>query len=459
MTLHLYDTWTRSLREFVPRVPGEVGLYTCGPTVYNFQHIGNLRTYMFEDGLTRVLRLNGYRVNHVMNITDVGHLVGDGDEGEDKMESGSRRTGKTAWEIAEEYTDDFKQSLAMLNIAEPQIWCKATDHIPEQIAFIEAIQAKGFTYVTSDGVYFDTAKQPDYGYLARLNIEGLRGGERVELGEKRNPTDYALWKFSAPEDKRQMEWDSPWGRGFPGWHIECSAMARRYLGDIFDIHCGGEDHVPVHHTNEISQTQAAYGTRLSEYWMHGYFMLFNNEKMAKSKGEFLRVQSLIERGYDPLAYRYLNLTAHYRTQLDFTWEAMDAATTTLNRLRILTHGLGEAGNATPDAGFCTRWMEKLNDDLNFPQALALLFELTKSDLPNDVKKATIAKFDEAFGLDLATWVPKEIAVPAEVRVLADQRWAARNAKDWAEADRLRGELTALGWSVKDAKDTYEISPG
>jgi cysteinyl-tRNA synthetase len=458
MTLHLYDTWTRSMRDFVPQRPGEVGLYTCGPTVYNFQHIGNLRTYMFEDGLTRVLRLNGYRVNHVMNITDVGHLVGDGDEGEDKMESGSRRTGKTAWEIAEEYTVDFKQSLAMLNIREPQIWCKATDHIPEQIAFIQAIEEKGYVYVTSDGVYFDTSKQSDYGYLARLNVEGLRAGERVELGEKKNPTDYALWKFSQPQDKRQMEWDSPWGRGFPGWHIECSAMARRYLGDLFDIHCGGEDHVPVHHTNEISQTQAAYGTRLSEYWMHGFFLQLGGEKMAKSKGEFLRVQSLIERGYDPLAYRYLNLTAHYRTQLDFSWEAMDAAQTTLNRLRVLVHGLGDAGSAKPDAGFVDRWREKLNDDLNFPQALALLFELTKSDLANDVKKATIAHFDEGFGLELATWVPEIVTVPSEVQAVADQRWAARSAKDWAEADRLRGELAALGWAMKDGKESYDLSP-
>lgn len=458
MGLKLYDTWTRSVREFEPLVPGHVGVYTCGPTVYNYAHIGNLRTYLFEDGLKRVLLRNGYVVNHVMNITDVGHLVSDGDEGEDKMEAGSRRTGKTAWDIAEEYTVAFEHDLRALNIIEPNIWCKATDHIAEQIAFIQRIEDAGFTYVTSDGVYFDTAKQDSYGYLGRLDIEGLQGGARVELGEKRNHTDYALWKFSSPDEKRQMEWDSPWGRGFPGWHIECSAMAHRYLGALFDIHCGGEDHITVHHTNEISQTEAAYGTRLSNYWMHGFFMLFNSGKMSKSTGEFLRLQVLIDRGYDPIAYRYLNLTAHYRTQLEFSWEAMDAATTTLDRLRTLTHGLGPAGNAAPDPDLTARFLDRLNDDLNFPQALALLFEATKADLPNDVKKATIAEFDTVFGLGLATWEPAVVNVPADVAALAEQRWAARSAKDWAEADRLRGELTALGWTMKDGKEGYELTP-
>ena len=458
MTLTIYDTWTRSQREFVPLVPGEVGLYTCGPTVYNFVHIGNLRSYIFEDGLVRVLKLNGYNVKHVMNITDVGHLVSDADEGEDKMETGSRRTGQSAWEVAEMYTAAFKDDLAALNINEPTIWCKATDTIPEQIAFVQKIESAGFTYTTSDGVYFDTSQQPGYGHLGRLHIAGLRGGERVDLGEKRNHTDYALWKFSSPTEQRQMEWDSPWGRGFPGWHIECSAMARLYLGDLFDIHCGGEDHIAVHHTNEISQTEAAYGTRLSNYWMHGYFLQFNNAKMSKSTGEFLRVQLLRERGYDPLAYRFMMLTGHYRTQMDFFWEALDAASTALGRLRTLTFALGPAGPALADASFVERWMARLNDDLNFPQAVALLWELTKSDLPADVKKATILRFDEAFGLRLAEWEPDVVDVPAGVRELADHRWGARTAKDWAEADRLRALLTAAGWSMKDGKEGYELSP-
>ncbi len=260
MSLQLYDTWTRSVREFTSLKPGEVGLYTCGPTVYDYQHIGNYRTFMFEDGLKRVLKLNGYRVNHVMNITDVGHLVSDADDGEDKMEKGSRRTGKTAWDIAALYTESFVGDLKLLGIDFPTTLCKATDNIPEQIAFVQEIEKKGYTYRTSDGIYFDTAKQPSYGYLGRLDIAGLQAGARVDLGEKKNSTDYALWKFSKPEDQRQMEWDSPWGRGFPGWHIECSAMAHKYLGEYFDIHCGGEDHITVHHPNEISQTEAAYGS-------------------------------------------------------------------------------------------------------------------------------------------------------------------------------------------------------
>lgn len=454
MSLHLYDTWTRSQREFTALKPGEVGLYTCGPTVYNYAHIGNLRTYLFEDGLVRVLKLNGYRVNHVMNITDVGHLVSDGDDGEDKMEAGSKRTGQTAWTIAALYTDAFRADLKALNIQEPEVWCKATDNIPEQISFIEEIEKKGYTYRTTDGIYFDTSKQASYGYLGRLDIAGLQAGSRVDLGEKKHSTDYALWKFSAPEDHRQMEWDSPWGRGFPGWHIECSAMAHKYLGEYFDIHCGGEDHITVHHPNEISQTEAAYGTRLANFWMHGYFLITNDAKMSKSSGEFLRVQLLIDKGYDPIAYRYLCLTGHYRTQLTFSWEALDAAQTGLNRLRNTVYLLNAA--TTADAGFVDRFMEKLNDDLNFPQALALAFEVLKSDLAPGVKKATLLKFDDAFGFGLASWVPKVEDVPADVCAVADARWAARNAKDWSEADRLRGELTALGWTMKDGKDNYTL---
>ncbi|NUM74290.1 cysteine--tRNA ligase, partial [candidate division KSB1 bacterium] len=347
--LHLYDTYTRSLREFKPLRADEVGLYTCGPTVYDYAHIGNLRTYLFEDILRRALEFNGYNVKHVMNITDVGHLVSDADTGEDKMEKGARRTGKTAWEIAAFYTQAFQDDMQRLNILPPTIWCRATDHIREQIETIRCIEKKGFTYRTSDGIYFDTSKLPNYGYLARLDIEGLRAGERVEVGEKRNPTDFALWKFSPAGStssptggenrfdklpaRRQMEWESPWGVGFPGWHIECSAMSEKYLGPFFDIHCGGEDHITVHHTNEIAQTEACHGTRLANFWMHGYFLQLDDAKMAKASGEFLRVQTLIDRGYDPLAYRMLCLGAHYRTQLNFTWESLDGAETALQRLR------------------------------------------------------------------------------------------------------------------------------
>ncbi len=473
VALKLYDTWTRSLREFIPLVPGQVGLYTCGPTVYNYAHIGNLRTYLFEDGLTRVLRLNGYKVNHVMNITDVGHLVSDGNDGEDKMEAGSRRTGKTAWDIAEEYTVAFEKDLRALNIVSPTIWCKATDHIPEQIDFIQRIEDRGFTYVTSDGVYFDTSKQDDYGYLGRVDIDGLQGGARVELGEKRNLTDYALWKFSPVAkdgesvEQRQMEWDSPWGRGFPGWHIECSAMAQKYLGALFDIHCGGEDHVAIHHTNEISQTEAAYETRLANYWMHGFFMLFNSDKMSKSTGEFLRLQVLIDRGYLPIHYRYMNLTAHYRTQLDFSWESLDASARAFARLDAFFMTWTADGSKTgaikpiveqPDPEYVSQFLEFLNNDLNFPRALALAWELTKTDLPDAVKAATLSFFDTAFGLNFGTHFRVFEPASDEIKLLAEQRWSARLAKDWAEADRLRAELTTVGWSMKDGKDTYELAP-
>ena len=458
MSLFLYDNYERRRREFTPLAGGdgaEVGLYTCGPTVYDFQHIGNLRTYLFEDLLKRVLVANGYRVRHVMNITDVGHLVSDADTGEDKMEKGSRRTGRSAWDIAAEYTQVFRDDLAALNIDEPGIWCKATDHIPEQIDFIADLERSGFTYRTSDGVYFDTSRQPGYGYLARLDKAGLDAGRRVELGEKKSATDFALWKFSTQEEHRQMEWDSPWGRGFPGWHIECSAMAQKYLGDYFDIHCGGEDHIPVHHTNEIAQTEARVGTRLANFWLHGYFLLTGNLKMAKSAGEFLRVKALTDRGYDPLAYRFLCLTAHYRTQMSFSWEAMDAAQTGFDRLRRQVFDLPAGGTA--DGQYLTRFRDELNDDLQFPRAMAVLFEMLKSTLPDAVKKATALDMDRTLGLRLAEWKPKEETVPADVTALADARLAARRAKDWAESDRLRDAIAARGYMVEDGPQGYRIA--
>jgi len=455
--LALYDNFTRTLRPFEPLDPeGPVGLYTCGPTVYDYQHIGNFRTFLFEDVLKRVLRWNGHDVRHVMNITDVGHLTSDADTGEDKMEKGARRTGKSAWDIAKLYTDDFIEQLGRLNIEDATVLCRATDHIPEQIAFIADIERNGYTYVTSDGVYFDTSKQDDYGYLARLDIHGLEAGRRVELGEKRMPTDFALWKFSKPEEKRQMEWDSPWGRGFPGWHIECSAMAQKYLGDYFDIHCGGEDHIPVHHTNEIAQTEARVGTRLANYWMHGYFLLLNDAKMAKSAGEFLRVQLLMEKGYDPLVYRYLCLTAHYRTQMSFSWEAMDAAATALDRMRNGFLVLPDDPAAAPDPVALARFTQEINDDLNVPRALAVAWDVLRGDLPPAVKRATLARFDDVLGVRLVGWKPVEHAVPPEVTAVAEARAAARKAKQWADADRLRGELAALGWDMEDQPAGYRL---
>jgi cysteinyl-tRNA synthetase len=455
--LTLYDNYARALRPFVPlNVGGEVGLYTCGPTVYDHQHIGNFRTFLFEDLLKRVLRWNGYPVRHVMNITDVGHLTSDADEGEDKMEKGARRTGKSAWEIAQLYTETFLADMKALNIHDPTILCRATDHIGEQIDFIVDLERKGYTYKTSDGIYFDTSKQPEYGHLARLDKSGLQAGSRVDVGEKRQPTDFALWKFSPPGEKRQMEWQSPWGVGFPGWHIECSAMAEKYLGDWFDIHCGGEDHIPVHHTNEIAQTEARAGTHLANFWMHGYFLLANDAKMAKSAGEFLRVASLADRGYDPLAFRYLCLTSHYRTQLNFTFEALDAAQTGLDRMRQGFHALPDDRDVRPDPALVERFGDELNDDLNLPRALAVAWETLRGSLPAAAKRATLAKFDDVLGLGLAAWQPKAVDAPADVRELADARAAARKARNFAEADRLRAALVDLGWDMEDRPDGYKL---
>ncbi len=455
--LTFYDNYARALRPFVPLAAGgEVGLYTCGPTVYDYQHIGNFRTFLFEDVLKRVLEWNGYRVRHVMNITDVGHLTSDADTGEDKMEKGARRTGKTAWEIARLYTDAFLADMKRLNIEDPSVLCKATDHIREQIEFIADIETNGYSYGTSDGVYFDTAKQKDYGHLARLDIKGLEAGKRVDRGEKRHATDFALWKFSASGATRQMEWDSPWGKGFPGWHIECSAMAQKYLGDYFDIHCGGEDHLPVHHTNEIAQTEARVGTRLANFWMHGYFLLSNDAKMAKSTGEFLRIESLIERGYDPLAFRYLCLTAHYRGQLNFTWDALDAAAVALDRMRHGVHALRASGAADPDAVQVERFTNDVNDDLNVPRALAVAWDTLRGDLPSAVRHATLLAFDRVFGLGLAAWEPRVDVVPDHITALAEARLRARKAKDWALADRLRGEMRAAGWEMEDRADGYAL---
>ncbi|MFZ0547496.1 MAG: cysteine--tRNA ligase [Candidatus Promineifilaceae bacterium] len=455
MKLKLYDTYSRQLRDFEPLNPPEVGLYTCGLTVYDYAHIGNLRTYIFEDILVRVLKFNGYHVKHVMNITDVGHLVSDADTGEDKMEKGSRRTGMTAWEIAQLYTDAFLQDMERLNLLQPDIWCKATDHIPQQIAFIECIEANGYTYQTSDGIYFDTSKLDDYGYIARLDIEGLQAGARIDMGEKRSPTDFALWKFSPKDEQRQMEWDSPWGVGFPGWHIECSAMAAEYLGSFFDIHCGGEDHISVHHTNEIAQTEACHGTHLANFWMHGYFLQLNEAKMAKSAGGFLRLQTLIDRGIDPLAYRYFCLNASYRVKLNFNWESLDGAASALQRLRTAVYEWGQPG--TVDEDYLDRFVENINDDLNMPRALAITWELVKSDLPASTKKATILEFDRILGLRLGEWEPVEEEIPAEIMELAQQRQQARAEKRWADADALRDQITAEGYTIEDTPEGPRIS--
>ncbi|HCJ52239.1 MAG: cysteine--tRNA ligase [Candidatus Kerfeldbacteria bacterium RIFCSPLOWO2_01_FULL_48_11] len=444
--LQLYNTLTRMKEPFTPLKPGEVSLYTCGPTVYNYAHIGNLRTYIFEDLLKRVLSSNEYRIKHVMNITDVGHLTSDADEGEDKMEKGAAREHKTVWEVAEFYTKEFKNNLADLNISEPDVWCKATDHIKEQVAWVQKLEEKGFTYITSDGVYFDTNKLPNYGKLTGQKLSELKEGARVEKNsEKRNPTDFALWKFSPKGSKRQMEWESPWGKGFPGWHLECSVMARKYLGETIDIHCGGIDHIPVHHTNEIAQVEAVTGKPFVRIWMHGAFLEMDKTKMAKSGENFITLQTLKDKKIQPLSYRYFCLGTHYRKRLNFSWEALEAAQNGYENLCALTAGLGEPKIGC--AEFEKKFTDAVNDDLNMPKALGVVWDMLKSSNPPHAKKASLLKFDEVLGLNLKD--AKPIEVPDDVRKLMEQREELRKQKKWDESDQLRDEIADKGFRVED----------
>lgn len=449
--LRLYNTLTRKKEIFTPRRGKTVGLYTCGPTVYHYAHIGNLRTYVFEDILKRTLLANGYRVKHVMNITDVGHLTDDADRGEDKMELGARREGKTAREIADFYTAAFKEDLNLLNILPPDIWCKATDHIKEQITLVQMLAKKGYTYETSDGIYFDTTKLSDYGKLAQLKKQKLKAGARVALGEKKNPHDFALWKFTAPGETRQMEWEAFGKKGFPGWHVECSAMSMKYLGPQFDIHCGGIDHVPVHHTNEIAQSEAATGKKpWVTYWLHGEFLVFNDEKMAKSGKNFITLTALKDRGISPIAYRYFLLQTHYRKPLTFSCDALAAAQIGLERLYKTILNWGDIRPRIGCAEFEATFMDALNDDLNTPKAIAVVSKLLKSDYPPHAKKASLMRFEEILGLRLADPPAKETtAIPDDVQTLVTKREAARAQKDWAASDRLREEIAARGFQVED----------
>ncbi|CAB1077879.1 Cysteinyl-tRNA synthetase (EC [Olavius algarvensis Delta 1 endosymbiont] len=459
--IYLYNSLSRSKEEFIPIRQQKVGLYTCGPTVYNFAHIGNLRTYVFEDILKRALQYNGYEVRHVMNITDVGHLTGDRDMGEDKMEKGSQREGKTAWEIADYYTRAFKKDITHLNILEPDIWVRATDTIAEQIALINTLQEKGYTYQTSDGIYFDTSQFKDYTKLSHQDIDSLQEGARVEKNpEKRNLTDFALWKFSPADVRRQMEWDSPWGVGFPGWHIECSAMSMKFLGDQLDIHCGGTDHIDVHHTNEIAQSEAATGKKFFNCWMHGAFLIIaGGKKMAKSEDNFLTLENaFLKKDINPLVYRFASFQTHYRKPMEYSEESVQAARNGLlhlqNQVRqVAQNGAGQAGAASEV--FRTKFIEKINDDLNMPQALAVVQEMLKSDIGDADKFATIKDFDRVLGLSLDQ-VNKEEALPEEVQKLVDDRQAARGAGDWATSDQLRDAIQDMGYAVQDAKDGMKV---
>jgi len=463
--IFLYNTLSRDKEEFKPLKAGEVGLYTCGPTVYNYAHIGNLRSYLFEDFLKRTLEYNNLEVLHVMNITDVGHLTGDMDMGEDKLEVGAKREGKTAWEIAAFYEQSFKKDLEYLNIEAPNVFCKATENIPEQIALIKILETKGYTYKTSDGIYFDTSKVKDYNKLSHLPLDELKEGARVERNpEKKNPTDFSLWKFSPAGAKRQMEWESPWGIGFPGWHIECSAMSLKYLGTELDIHCGGIDHINIHHTNEIAQSEAATGRKFFNYWMHNAFLnIKGGKKMAKSEGNFLTIEkALINKNINPLAYRFAALQVHYRKPMEYSEDGIKQASDGLSSLLSQVASLGEkAGEVNSE--FKAKFLEAINDDLNMPQALALVSAVLKSKFSAPDKLKTVLDFDKVLGLklDLAkNFVATESKIEdlaSDVRALIETRQAAREAKNWEESDRLRDEIKKKGYIVEDIKNGYKVS--
>ncbi len=468
MDLFLFNTLGREKQIFKPIEEMKVGLYTCGPTVYDFQHIGNFRTFLFEDLLKRVLLYNGYDVTHIMNITDVGHLVSDSDEGEDKMEIGSARSGKTVWEIADHYTKFFMDDAALLNLIPPTHYTKATDYIREQIDLVKCLEEKGYIYITSDGVYFDTSKLNDYGKLAQLDIKGMQEGSRIEFsGEKKNKTDFALWKFSPKNSKRQMEWESPWGKGFPGWHLECSAMSRKHLGDTFDIHCGGIDHVPIHHTNEIAQSETCTGKKFVNYWLHGAFLEEEDGKMSKSKGEFLRLQKLIDKGYSPLDYRYMCLGTHYRKRLLFSWDILDQSRAAYTRLKNRIAELKIASETKQSVivsetkqsqSHKQNFLSRINDDLNMSEALAVMWEVLKDDSLNIKNKfALLFDFDTVFGLSMDK--PKEKTteeIPEEIKKLVEQRNVAKKVKDFTLADELRNKIKVLGYEVIDKKNGVEV---
>ncbi|MFH1890010.1 MAG: cysteine--tRNA ligase [Candidatus Kuenenbacteria bacterium] len=463
--LYLYNTLTRKKEEFKPIKKGQIGLYTCGPTVYNYAHIGNLRTYIFEDILKRVLIYNNYKVKHIMNVTDVGHLTGDRDMGEDKMEQSAKKEGKDAWQIADFYWQAFKDDMKKLNLSQPDIWCKATDNIKTQIKLIKKLEKKGFTYAIEDGIYFDTSKFKNYTKLSRQNLEALKEGARVEKNDgKKNPTDFALWKFSPKNEKRQMEWKSPWGVGFPGWHIECSAMSMKYLKKQLDIHCGGIDHINIHHTNEIAQSEAATGKQFFNYWLHGAFLnIPGGKKMAKSEKNFLTLKNaLIKKNINPLSYRYAALQVHYRKPMEYSEKSIKSAENGLNNLynEIKLVGAPLAGAQSDKSIIGENYQQKflsiINDDLNMPQALALVWDLLKSNLKPEIKKATLLDFDKVLGLDLNKIKKEKAIIPDEIKKLAAARQQARQEKNFSKADKLRSEIKKLGFEIEDTSDGFEI---
>ncbi len=458
VAVKLFNTDGRAIQEFVPITQGKVGMYTCGPTVYNYAHIGNLRTYLFEDLLRRTLEHDGYSVTHVMNVTDIGHLTDDADAGEDKMVKSAREKGMSVWDLAAFYTKAFFEDLERLNIEQPTIVCRATDHIPEMIALVERLKERGLTYEAGGNVYFDISRFPDYGRMALLDRQELQSGARIEIDpQKRNPRDFVLWFTTSKFERQAMLWDSPWGRGYPGWHLECSAMSMKYLGEHIDIHCGGVDHVPVHHTNEIAQSEGATGAHWVNYWLHGEFLLLNKERMAKSSGEFLTLSALIDRGYDPLDYRYFCLGSHYRTQLQSSWEALDGARAA--RLNLMERIGRLAEEASPSDGapigpaaaaFREEFFESLANDLGMPKAMAVLWALLKADEVAPLERLTVVlEMDQVLGLGLAQTAARRDELESELLALVRSREEARAGRDWARADEIRRQLAERGITVED----------
>lgn len=467
--LKLYNTLSREKEVFKPIDDQNVRMYCCGPTVYNYAHIGNMRTYLFEDILRRVLCRAGYKLAHVMNITDVGHLQSDADAGDDKMALASKREQKSPWEIAKFYENEFFRQSAQLNVQRPEIVCRATEHIPEMIAMVGRLIENGYAYFSresgrnSGNVYFDVSKFDRYTEFARLRLDAQARTDRVELdGLKRNQADFALWFSVSKFPDQIMQWDSPWGRGFPGWHIECSAMASKYLGDRIDIHCGGIDHIQVHHTNEIAQSECCHGHKWVNYWLHGEFLNVDSGKMSKSKGDVLTVDTLVKDGFEALDYRFLALTAHYRSELKFSYEALSSARTAYVGLkeRVLEwRKAGGEAQATPEVdSYRKQFIDAIMDDLHMPIALTVLWAVAKDDKLTPAQKVLLAgEFDEIFGLDLLSYKGKTLDEDAtqKIQAMVDARTAAKKAKNFAESDRLRDELIAMGIELKDTPQGTE----
>lgn len=454
MKIYFYNTLSKEKQEFQPLKGKEVRMYTCGPTVYYFAHIGNLRAYLFMDTLRRVLKYNGYTLKHVMNITDVGHLVSDADEGEDKMLKAARRENKDPYEIANFYMNAFLKDIDKLNIDKPEIIARATEHIDVMEQYVKKIIENGYTYQTEDTIYFDTSKLKNYGILSGKKVEEQKAGARVDFdNNKKNISDFALW-IKAPEN-HIMKWDTFFGKCYPGWHLECSAMGYKFLGEEFDIHTGGIDHIPIHHENEIAQAQGFCGKIPARFWMHVNFLTVNGGKMSKSLNNLYTLEDLKEKGYEPLTYRMFNFTSNYRNKINFTWEAMDAAKTALNRLRegYLKHA---EGTATIDEKELeeleNRFHEAINDDLNMPVAMSVVWDIIKN--PNKSKdfQKLLLKFDEVLGLDLKNYQKVENDIPEEDKKLVEERNEARKNKNWAESDRIRDILMSKGYTVKDGKE-------